>query len=344
MYTFERTEKNRGVAEEYETRALLYLLNNKSELDIFLVDTFNDINGSNLNFEYVVDVQSKGIKTFPPSKIGMSLITLFQNHLSDIKFNKYVLYCKYIDSHYIVKGLSAKKSINSYKINDFAEKNKTSIIESLRKEYDSIDKNNNYDAIPKNIIKDFYKNLIFVEDSSLQSDLIKSSIDLKTVKLIEDEKLNKIFNDISTMREELKKINIEGLKIQKVEECLQYNKYLRRKQIESLILSRVIGYDIFKDISNVPISFIDVIKELDNESKKDVIISVNSDISKAYFDVNNPKPFFDCIDFIMDELKNTTNMEKIYREYILNIKVKPQFLTEMSTKFLISMIIDNVGG
>lgn len=344
MYTFERTEKNRGVAEEYETRALLYLLNNKSELDIFLIDTFNDINGSNLNFEYIVDVQSKGIKTFPPSKIGMSLITLFQNHLSDIKFDKYVLYCKYIDSHYIVKELSAKKSINSYKINDFTEKIKTSIIESLKKKYDSIDKSNNYDAIPKNVIKDFYKKLIFVEDSSLQSDLIKSSIDLKTIKLIEDEKLNKIFNDISTIREELKRINIEGLKIQKVEECLQYNKYLRRKQIESLILSRVIGYDIFKDILNVPMSFIDVIKNLDNESKKDVIIRVNSDISKAYFDVNNPKPFFDCIDFIMNELKNTTNMEEIYRNYILNIKVKPQFLTEMSTKFLISMIIDNVGG
>ena len=90
---------------------MLYLLNNKNELDVFLIDTFNDISGSNLTFEYIVDVQSKGIKTFPPSKIGISLITLFQNHLSDIKFNKYVLYCKYIDSRYIAKNLS-KKSVN----------------------------------------------------------------------------------------------------------------------------------------------------------------------------------------------------------------------------------------
>ncbi|QUN14165.1 hypothetical protein KEC48_06570 [Clostridium sp. C1] len=343
MYTFERTEKNRGIAEEYETRAMLYLLNDKSELDVFLIDTFNDISGSNLTFEYIVDVQSKGIKTFPPSKIGISLITLFQNHLSDIKFNKYVLYCKYIDSRYIAKKLS-KKSVNLYKINDFTEENKTSIIESLKKEYNKIYKSNKYDTIPKNIIKDFYKKLVFVEDLSLQSDLIRFSIDLKTIKSIDDEKLNKIFKDISTMREKLKRINIEGLKIQKAKECLQYNKYLKRKQIESLILSRVIGYDIFKDISNVPVSFVDVIKDLDIEAKKDIIIRVNSDISKAYFDVNNPKPFFNCIDFIIDELKNTTDMEKIYRKYILNVKVKPQFLTEKSTKFLISMIIDNVGG
>lgn len=156
MYTFKRTEKNRGTAEEYETRAMLYLLNNKSELDVFLIDTFNDISGSNLTFEYIVDVQSKGIKIFPPSKIGISLIILFQNHLSDIKFNKYVLYCKYIDSRYIAKNLS-KKSINLYEINDFTEENKTSIIESLKKEYNKIDKNNNYDTIPKNVIKDFYK-------------------------------------------------------------------------------------------------------------------------------------------------------------------------------------------
>ena len=343
MYTFERTEKNRGIAEEYETRAMLYLLNNKSELDIFLIDTFNDISGSNLTFEYIVDVQSKGIKTFPPSKIGISLITLFQNHLSDIKFNKYVLYCKYIDSRYITKK-SSKKSVNLYKINDFTEENKTSIIESLKKEYNKIYINNKYDTIPENIIKDFYEKLVFVEDLSLQSDLIRSSIDLKTIKPIDDEKLNKIFKDISTMREKLKRIKIEGLKIQKAKECLQYNKYLKRKQIESLILSRVIGYDIFKDVLNVPVSFIDVIKDLDIEAKKDIIISVNSDISKAYFDVNNPKPFFNCIDFIIDELKNTTDMEKIYRKYILNVKVKPQFLTEKSTKFLISMIIDNVGG
>ncbi len=343
MYTFERTEKNRGIAEEYETRAMLYLLNNKSELDIFLIDTFNDISGSNLTFEYIVDVQSKGIKTFPPSKIGISLITLFQNHLSDIKFNKYVLYCKYIDSRYITKK-SSKKSVNLYKINDFTEENKTSIIESLKKEYNKIYINNKYDTIPENIIKDFYEKLVFVEDLSLQSDLIRSSIDLKTIKSIDDEKLNKIFKDISTMREKLKRIKIEGLKIQKAKECLQYNKYLKRKQIESLILSRVIGYDIFKDVLNVPVSFIDVIKDLDIEAKKDIIISVNSDISKAYFDVNNPKPFFNCIDFIIDELKNTTDMEKIYRKYILNVKVKPQFLTEKSTKFLISMIIDNVGG
>lgn len=343
MYTFERTEKNRGIAEEYETRAMLYLLNDKSELDVFLIDTFNDISGSNLTFEYIVDVQSKGIKTFPPSRIGISLITLFQNHLSDIKFNKYILYCKHIDSRYIAKKLS-KKSVNLYEINDFTEENKTSIIEFLKKEYNKICKSNKYDTIPKNVIKDFYKKLVFVEDLSLQSDLIRSSINLKTIKSIDKEKLNKIFKDISTMRENLKRINIEGLEIQKARECLQYNKYLKRKQIESLILSRVIGYDIFKDISNVPVSFIDVIKDLDIEAKKDIIIRVNSDISKAYFDVNNPKPFFNCIDFIIDELKNTTDMEKIYRKYILNVKVKPQFLTEKSTKFLISMIIDNVGG
>ena len=77
MYTFKRTEKNRGVAEEYETRAMLYLLNSKREVDIFLIDTFNDISGSNMDFKYIVDAQSKGYKSFSPSKIGESLITLF---------------------------------------------------------------------------------------------------------------------------------------------------------------------------------------------------------------------------------------------------------------------------
>lgn len=81
---------------------------------------------------------------------------------------------------------------------------------------------------------------------------------------------------------------------------------------------------------------------MDNEALKDLIISANSDISKAYFDVNNPKPFFECIDFIMDKLKDTTDIEEIYSQYVLNIRTKPQFLTEISTKFLISIIIDNM--
>lgn len=342
MYTFKRTERNRGVAEEYETRAMLYLLNNKKELDFFLVDTFNDISGSNASFKYIVDVQAKGYKSLLPSDIGKSLITLFQNHMSNIKFEKYILYCKYIDSNYIISKSQVKNTINIYTINDFVEKKKFSIIDSLKNQYNGIQNDNDYDNIHENIIKDFFERLIFIVDSSLRSDLIKACIDLKSIKLMDNKKLDAIFKDISTKREELKRINIEGLKIRKAMECLEYNKYLERKTIESLILSRVIGYDIFKDIQFFSPSFVYIIRNLDDEKIKDLIIRVNSDISKAYFDINNPKPFFECIDFIMEKLKNTNNVEDIYSQYVLSVKKKPKFLTELSTKYLISMIVDSV--
>lgn len=342
MYTVNRTEQNRGVAEEYETRAMLYLLNTNKELDIFLIDTFNDVSGSNMDFKYIVDAQAKGHKSFSPKKIGESLITLFQNHISSIKFEKYILYCKYINTNYIINKSLAKNAVNIYTINDFVEKAQSSIIDSLRAVYNNIQENNNYDNIRDNIIKDFFKRLIFVEDLSLQSDLIKTSIDLKTIKLMDNKKLDAIFKEISTKREELKRINIEGVVICKAQECLEYNKYLERKTIESLILSRVIGYDLFNDKKFFTPSFAYVIRNLDDEKTKDLIIEVNSDISKAYFDINNPKSFFECIDFIMEKIKYTNNVEEIYSQYVINVKKKPKFLRELSTKYLISMIVDNI--
>ena len=92
MYRIKTNERNNDKATEYETKSLLYLLTKirgHKKIDIFIIDCFNDITGANSDFVESWDVQSKGVATLSPKKIGAALYTLFANYVSDIDFTHY---------------------------------------------------------------------------------------------------------------------------------------------------------------------------------------------------------------------------------------------------------------
>lgn len=89
LYTFKNTEINNKKASDFETKAMLYLLGMRSdsnEIDLIAVDCFNDVTGISEDFEKLWDVQSKNHGSLPPSKIGESLSTLYDNYISSITF------------------------------------------------------------------------------------------------------------------------------------------------------------------------------------------------------------------------------------------------------------------
>ncbi|MGL6002402.1 MAG: hypothetical protein ACRCZ4_09950, partial [Plesiomonas sp.] len=91
-YTFTNTEINNKKASEFETKSLLYLLgmrDDSDEIEIITVDCFNDVTGADENFNKLWDVQSKNHSSLPPSKIGESLLTLYNNYISSIEFIDY---------------------------------------------------------------------------------------------------------------------------------------------------------------------------------------------------------------------------------------------------------------
>ena len=64
-YTVRSSERTRSSGAEYETKALLYLMNLRSdsnEIHYFVVDFFNDLTGMDRFAERLWDVQSKGAK------------------------------------------------------------------------------------------------------------------------------------------------------------------------------------------------------------------------------------------------------------------------------------------
>ncbi|MCA6956607.1 hypothetical protein, partial [Pectobacterium polaris] len=89
MYTFKNTERNNKKASEFETKSMLYLLGmrtDSNEIETITIDCFNDVTGACNKFEKLWDIQSKNHSTLPPSKIGESLLTLYNNYVSDFDF------------------------------------------------------------------------------------------------------------------------------------------------------------------------------------------------------------------------------------------------------------------
>lgn len=72
MYQFTTTERNNEKASEYETKVMLYLFGcrqDSRDMDVFIIDCFNDVSGANRDVNRLWDVQSKGVKSLNPKKI-----------------------------------------------------------------------------------------------------------------------------------------------------------------------------------------------------------------------------------------------------------------------------------
>lgn len=94
-YIVRSTEKLRKSCAEAETKALLYLMNFRSDSDeiyYFVVDFFNDLTGMDRFGTKLWDLQSKNTSNVGPKEIGKELVTLFKNYMSELEFNSYILF------------------------------------------------------------------------------------------------------------------------------------------------------------------------------------------------------------------------------------------------------------
>ena len=83
-YKVQSSEKLRKSGADFETKAMLYLLNfreDSSQINYFVVDFFNDITGMDRMARKLWDVQSKASKTGSAKTIGRELVTLYNKIL-----------------------------------------------------------------------------------------------------------------------------------------------------------------------------------------------------------------------------------------------------------------------
>ena len=141
-YTVRSSEKLRKSASDFETEAMLYLMNfreDSSQMHYFVVDFFNDVTGMDRMAGRLWDIQSKASKTATAKSIGRELVTLYKNYISDFDFSEYILFLGAVpDTFRIDSGL------NIFQIDNVNEKAIKSVKEGLLDEChkkDYIDKN-----------------------------------------------------------------------------------------------------------------------------------------------------------------------------------------------------------
>lgn len=341
MYKFVYTERNNEKATEFETKSLLYLLamrEDSGEIDTFFIDCFNDVTGTDKDYNKLWDVQSKGIKSLNSKKIGISLITLFENYLSDINFHFYILFFPKINNIYFVNDDQTVFGIENFKENHI-RKLKSGLFEEYIRRHQGESIRNNIHTQIEAFIKEV--NFVIAEDS--KSKYIKNIMDLKTAFQKDDEFFNSIFDDIRDKQSALKNISIHSKQIQEVGEVLKFKKFLKKLDIEMLIVDRIIGTNIFKN-RRIPIGFVKYIEGLSQDKIRDIIQKCDSEVSLMLFDNSNKRYFWIFFEKIYFLIKNNiySDINSIFDKVKNEEIVKSEVLSEISTKYFISLIEEGV--
>lgn len=333
MYTFKNTEINNEKASQFETKSLLYLLGmrkDSNEVKYITVDCFNDVTGLNSNCSKLWDIQSKNHKYLPPSKIGISLYTLYDNFISSINFEDYILFIPKMNRDYLID-----KNISSYNYNNINEKTKKSIEKKLKEEILRV--NPTYKSPP--LFKDFLDKITFVEDNKHITTYIKQITNFKNKKEFTNSLYESIFNEIRDIQTNLKNSYIENKKINHVKEVLSFNRHVTKDEINTLLINRFVGIEIFS-YKGIPFDFLKVMDSLEDiEDKKDLLLECKSNLARSFFNKNESKYFWKLSEQLIKIVKKYPKKD-IYEinKMLENIKEESEYLDDNTVLYMIALI------
>lgn len=332
-YTFKNTEINNKKASDFETKSLLYLISRKKEIEYVTFDCFNDVSGVNKNHDKIWDVQSKNEKSLTPKKIGKYLFTLFDNYISTFSFHEFIFFTPILNENYKINS-----KLNIYNFNNIEEITLKRILNGLTEEVERV-KGDSAEYVKK--IEIFLGKVFIVEDNSTENEYIKSVTKFKKVGIKSDDFYTSIFTDLRNIQSAKKNSYIENEIISEIRDVLTFNRHLTTKDIEILIISRIIGVEIF-NYSSIPITFLPIIKSFDNEEIKDILQECNSNLSRAFFNKNSNRVFWNVCEKIIMFLNDnkSSDVEYIYSETFKDYTFRISYLKDFTIKYLISIIIE----
>ncbi len=146
----------------------------------------------------------------------------------------------------------------------------------------------------------------------------------------------------------MKNSEIENETISTPNEVLRLERYITKSQINSLIISRIIGVtDIFKG-NGIPFAFMTVVNEeglaKDRDSLKDTILDCNSNLSRTLFDKGTSKKFWQLSEAVIKIVRSSKSdcVYELYDELLLKVKKMPPHMNKMSTQYLISLVLQGM--
>lgn len=339
MYKIQYTEKNNKTANEYETRSLLYLLSmrdDSEDITLFLVDCVNDLTGSNDDCSQLWDTQAKGVKSLNPRKIGVALITLFENYISELNFTNHILLIPKLKEGYL-----KNEELLKFTLDNFIDEKIIFIHKGLQNEYQKRNKNRISQAIIEKITE-FAKKVTFVIGEGKEN-YIKSIVQFKNMDLHSTDFYHKIFDEIRDKQSGLKNICVEGTNINHPKELLSLNKFLKGNDVKLMVLNRFIGNELFKS-NAIPNSYFDEVKTLENQDRLDLLQENNSKITMTFFNKNNKKFFWLLLENILQIIvKNKEDKSRrIFEQLDVKLIKANNTMDEQSIIYFISIIKDGI--
>ena len=338
-YTVLSTERTNAKASEYETKALLYLMNfrnDSNEMHYFVIDFFNDVTGIDSQARKAWDVQSKGSKKLSGKTIGIDLVTLFKNYLSDLNFAHFILFMCGVSETNIIN-----KELDSFDISNFTERAKKSIkngLEEAATEKSYINNNN----ITEENINDFLNKVTFVIAKKEKAEYVKKIIKLNSAIIPSDDYLNSIFNQIRDKQTAKKNICVENININTLRDFEPYKKYLNTNEIKLLVLSRLILKDSISKSDGVPLSFLPIVSRQEEANRRTFIEDCYDDIFRTILDKNNAIAYWSLFEEIYIKITQNPhmNVEEVYDSLDSDKLSKVHFLNFNSTMYFIAIIKD----
>lgn len=337
-YIFRNTEMNNEKASNFETKSLLYLIGQRSDSkDVVYVtfDCFNDVSGVNKRFDKIWDIQSKNEKSLNPKKIGKYFYTLFDNFTSIFSFEEFIFFCPELNPEYKIDS-----SKNTYKLDNIVDSTFKRIKNGLTEEIKRVQNTTTGQTLN---IENFLKKVLIVEDKITHNDYIKAVTKFKNTNLKNDDFYNSLFNDLRDVQTAKKNSCIENSSITEIREVLKFRRHLSTKDIETLIISRIIGCEIFK-YKSIPIYFSPILDGMEIEDKKDLLQECNSNLSRAFFNKNSNKTFWDVCERIVEyrTIIKDNDVENIYLLLFVDYQFRISYISRVTILYLISIIIEGL--
>ena len=338
-YTVASSEKTRKSGSEGETKALLYLMNLRSdsnEIYYFVVDFFNDLTGMDQFAEKLWDIQSKAKKNNSPNEIGKELVTLYKNYISDFDFSYYILFFGGMSDIHLEDS-----SLDTFRIDNIKESARSIIINSLineakKKEY--IDNS----KITNDKIEAFLKEVLFVIDNRESYEYVREIIKNHPSIIPNNQVLLAIFNEIRNKQSEKKNTKVEGVTIQTNEQALDYCRHLTNNEIKLLTLQRIINRNPVE--KSVPIAFLSIYNSWTPENQKEMFDECKQSLCRALFNKNTSEEFWTLFEkiYVLIQDNPKWDVNKIYQSIDSELKRAVPDLDLISLKFFIAIVKDGI--
>lgn len=339
-YIVKSSEKLRHSAAEAETKALLYLMNFRSdsnEIHYFIVDFFNDLTGMDRMANKLWDVQSKGAKNSSPKAIGRELVTLFKNYRSDLDFSFYVLFLGGVSGTLRIDHTKNIFDISNVKPNSLV-KIKEGLLEECKEKTYIEDK-----TVTEEEMDSFLKKVQFVIDDKKPSEYVKSIVKIHPGIIPNEETLNAIFNEIRDQQASKKNIgSVENITLETSDEALSYYHHLTSGEIKLLVLNRIINRNPFD--KGVPLAFTSIFSSFPEEKRKNALEDCQLALSRALFNKNCADSFWRLFENVYFTIVSnpSDNVDMIFR------KLEQKFIEDahdfdvISLKYFISIVKDGI--